>query len=492
MKPRPKADLKAIAWEAMKKYDFRPQFPMTVRQEIEAFSEGLPKNLPKDTRDLRDLLWSSIDNFDSEDLDQIEYCEHGERGEIKVRVAIADVDYFVPKNSKTDQHAVHNGTSVYLGVITFPMLPDKLSKGISSLLQDVDRLAMVMEYTVFPNGDTEPGEIYRAIVRNKAKLVYEEVGDWLEGKGPIPEKIANTPGLKDQVLLQNKAAQQMNAFRMERGALDLDTLEANAVVKDEKVLAMVVVQKNMARSIIEEIMVAGNGTMVAYLGKAKVPMIQRVVKVPKYWDEIVLLAAADGEHLPAKPDAKALSMFLTRQRIRDPERFPDLSLTVVKLLGPGEYMCLEPGQPPVGHFSLAVMDYTHSTAPNRRYPDIVNQRILKAVLDKQECPYSAQDLVELTGWLTEREMASKKVERFMRKAAAAELLADRIGEAFDALVTGATEKGTYVRLLDPPAEGRVVRKERGLRVGMKVRVRLLATDPFNGFIDFEYVGTVKR
>jgi len=473
----------------MKKWDFQPQFPMTVRQEMDALGDRLPKALPKDTRDLRNLLWSSIDNFDSEDLDQIEYCEKGERGVIRVKVAIADVDIFVPKDSKTDRHAVHNGTSVYLGVVTFPMLPDKLSKGISSLLPGVDRLAMVMEYMVFPNGDTEPGEIYRAIVHNKAKLVYEEVGDWLEGKGPIPETIENTPGLREQVLLQNKAAQQMNAFRTERGALDLDTLEANAIVKDEKVLDIVVQQKNMARSIIEEFMVAANGVMVAFLGNAGVPMVQRVVRVPKYWDEIVLLATTYGEHLPDVPDAKALSLFLTRQRLKDPERFPDLSLTVVKLLGPGEYMCLEPGQPPTGHFSLAVMDYTHSTAPNRRYPDIINQRILKAVLDKRDCPYSVQDLIDLTAWLSDREKASKKVERFMRKAAAAELLADRIGDAFDALVTGASEKGTYVRLLAPPAEGRVVRKERGLKVGMKVRVRLLATDPFNGFVDFEYIGS---
>lgn len=489
MKTRPKADLKAIAWEAMKKWDFRPQFPMTVKQEMEGIPDRLPHDLPKDTRDMRHLLWCSIDNFDSEDLDQIQHCEKAEKGKTTIRIGIADVDYFVPKDSKTDRHALHNGTSVYLGVVTFPMLPDKLSKGISSLLQDVDRLAIVMEYTVSPNGDTEPAEIYRAIVRNKAKLVYEEVGDWLEGKGPAPEKFDSMPELKEQVILQSKVAQQMNAFRTERGALDLDTLEANAVVKDEKVLNMVVVQKNMARSIIEELMVGGNGTMVAFLTKAGVPMVQRVVKVPKYWDEIVLLASTYGEHLPETPDAKALSVFLTKQRHKDPERFPDLSLSVVKLLGPGIYLCLEPGQPPTGHFSLAVMDYTHSTAPNRRYPDIINQRILKSVLDGKDCPYSVQDLNDLTGWLTEREMASKKVERFMRKAAAAELLADRIGETFDALVTGAAEKGTYVRLLEPPAEGRVVRKERGLKVGMKVRVQLLATDPFNGFIDFEYVGT---
>lgn len=491
MKPRAKADLKTIAWEAMKKWDFRPQFPMPVKLEVDQIPDALPKSLPKDTRDLRDLLWSSIDNFDSEDLDQIEYCEKGERGEVKVKIAIADVDYFVPKDSKTDRHAVHNGTSVYLGVITFPMLPDKLSKGISSLLPNVDRLAMVMEYTIFPNGDTQPGQIYRAIVRNKAKLVYEEVGDWLEGKGPIPEVIENTPGLKEQILLQNKMAVKMNAFRTDRGSLDLDTLEANAIVKDEKVLDIVVQQKNLARSIIEEFMVAANGTMVAFLGKAGVPMVQRVVKVPKYWDEIVLLAGTYGEILPDLPDAKKLSMFLTRQRLKDPLRFPDLSLTVVKLLGPGEYMCLEPGQSPIGHFSLAVMDYTHSTAPNRRYPDIINQRILKSVLDGQECPYTVQDLIDLTEWLSDREKASKKIERFMRKAAAAELLADRIGDTFDALVTGASGKGTYVRLIAPPAEGKIVRNERGLKVGMKVRVRLLATDPFHGFVDFEYVSTLR-
>jgi exoribonuclease-2 len=368
------------------------------------------------------------------------------------------------------------------------MLPDKLSKGISSLLPDKDRLAVVMEYTIFPNGDTAPGAIFRAIVRNKAKLVYEVVGDWLEAKGDIPEIVTKTPGLKEQLLLQNTAAQKMNAFRMERGALDLDTLEANAVVKDDVVLDIVVQQKNLARSIIEEFMVAANGTMVAFLEKAGVPMIQRVVRVPKYWDEIVLLATTYGENLPEVPDAKALSRFLTRQRVRDPERFPDLSLTVVKLLGPGEYMCLEPGMPPTGHFSLAVTDYTHSTAPNRRYPDVINQRILKAVLDRNDCPYSVRELTDLAAWLSDREKASKKVERFMRKSAAAELLADRIGESFDALVTGASEKGTYIRLLEPPAEGKVVRKERGLKVGMKVRVRLLATDPFNGFIDFEYVG----
>lgn len=488
MKPRPKADLKAIAWEAMKKWDFRPQFPMTVRQEIDALGDGLPGDLPADTRDLRDILWCSIDNFDSEDLDQIQYCEERENGTIHVMVGIADVDIFVPKGSYTDRHARHNGTSVYLGVVTFPMLPDKLSKGISSLLPDKDRLAVVMEYTIFPNGDTAPGAIFRAIVRNKAKLVYEEVGDWLEAKGDIPEIVTKTPGLKEQLLLQNTAAQKMNAFRMERGALDLDTLEANAVVKDDVVLDIVVQQKNLARSIIEEFMVAANGTMVAFLEKAGVPMIQRVVRVPKYWDEIVLLATTYGENLPEVPDAKALSRFLTRQRVRDPERFPDLSLTVVKLLGPGEYMCLEPGTPPTGHFSLAVTDYTHSTAPNRRYPDVINQRILKAVLDRNDCPYSVRELTDLAAWLSDREKASKKVERFMRKSAAAELLADRIGESFDALVTGASEKGTYIRLLEPPAEGKVVRKERGLKVGMKVRVRLLATDPFNGFIDFEYVG----
>nr|WP_320160349.1 RNB domain-containing ribonuclease [uncultured Methanoregula sp.] len=486
MKRHRTVDLKAIAWTAMEKYGFKPSFPPAVVREVDAIKETAPSD-PGEALDLRSLLWSSIDNSDSMDLDQIEYCEQDPDGSVHVWVAIADVDAYVPKNSRADQYANHNGTSVYLDVETYPLFPDRLSKGITSLLPGHDHRAIVIEYRVMPDGGFEPGRVYRALVRNKAKLVYEEVGDWLEGKGPVPGFVRNTPGMEEQIRLQDKAAQLLKERRLAEGALDLDTIEPKAVIENGSVREIVVIKKNPARSIIEEFMVAANGTTVRFLGTAGISMIQRIVRVPKYWDEIVLTAATYGENLPPEPDVKALSEFLVRQKAKDPERFPDLSLTVIKLLGPGEYLALDPGTPPTGHFSLAVTDYTHSTAPNRRYVDLINQRLVKAFLDHKPTPYSSEDLADEAAWLTDREKASKKAERFMRKAAAAVLLQNRIGDTFDAMVTGASEKGTYVRLFDPPAEGKVLQNEKGLRVGMKIRVRLLRTDPFNGFIDFERV-----
>ena len=428
------------------------------------------------------------------DLDQLEYCERGADGEIQVMVAVADVDIYVPKQSQADRHAAHNGTSIYTGIVTFPMLPDQLSKNISSLLPDRDRLAVVVRYTILLDGSIRPGEVFRALVRNKAKLVYEDLGEWLDGTGPIPVLVRDIPGLKDQILLQADGARSLRKKRMEQGALDLETIEPQPVVDGDKVRDLVVLKPNMARKVIEEFMVAANRTMVAYLGKAGVPMIQRVVRVPKYWDEIMLTAASYGDTLPPSPDVKALANFLKNRKEADPERFPDLSLTIIKLLGPGEYIPLEPGAPSTGHFSMAVTDYTHGTAPNRRYVDVINQRLLKSVLDSTQgpSPYTLDDLVDRALWLSDREKASKKVERFMRKAAAAVLLHDRIGDIFEALVTGASEKGTYVRLINPPAEGRVIRGEQGMRVGQKVNVRLLKTDPYNGFIDFERAGGKPR
>lgn len=486
MKKLHAADLKDIAVTAMKKYGFEPRFPDSVIEEVRAMSPPSFETPGKYTRDLRTLLWSSIDNYDSMDLDQMEFCERSRDGEIDVKLAIADVDFYVRKQSRTDTYAGHNGTSVYLGVETFPMLPDKLSKGISSLLPGPDHLAIVIEYTILTAGDVRPGEIYRAFVSNKAKLIYEEVGDWLEGGGVIPKTVREVAGLEEQIRLQCEAALRLKKNRMEQGALDLETIEANAIVEGDLVKDLVVQKKNLARTIIEELMVAANGAMVNYLGKAGIPMIQRVVRTPRYWDEIIRVAASFGQHLPADPDSKALSKFLNYRKEADPEHFPDLSLTIVKLIGPGEYMTLEPGEPPFGHFGLAVTDYTHGTAPNRRYVDLIIQRLLKSVIDKVPSPYTDKDLIEHSTWLSGREKGSKKVERFMRKAAAAVLLQDRIGEQFDALVTGASEKGTYARLISPPAEGRIVQGERGLRVGQKVRLRLLKTDPYNGFIDFGY------
>ena len=484
MKKNKFIDLKAIASDAMRKYGFEPGFSNAVMKEVESLDETNDPDFGSNVQDLRSLLWSSIDNYDSMDLDQIEYCERGPGDEIHVKVAIADVDHFVPKQSRTDLRAAHNGTSVYTGVEIFPMLPDRLSKGISSLLPGDDHRAIVIEYAVLADGDVREGAIYRALVSNKAKLIYEEVGEWLDGERTIPERVSAVPGLEEQIRLQALVMSRLKKYRMKQGALELETIEAEPIAENGIVRDIVVQKMNAARFIIENFMIAANGTMVDFLGKAGIPMIQRVVRVPKYWDEIVMTAAAYREKLPREPDSKALSLFLLKRKEADPERFPDLSLTIVKLLGPGEYMTLEPGEPPTGHFGLAVTDYTHGTAPNRRYVDLVNQRLVKSVLDGKECPYTTHELYELSTWLSDREKGSKKVERFMRKAAAAVLLKDRIGETFEALVTGVTEHGIYARMISPPAEGRIMEGEQGLRVGQKIIVRLLRTDPYNGFIDF--------
>lgn len=484
MQNRSYVDLNAIAWTAMDHYGFAPAFPPSVIREVGALTgDAIPDNL----YNLRSLPWSSIDNHDSQDLDQIEFCEWGSNDEIHVRIAIADVDSLVPKGSVTDRHACHNGTSVYTGVETFPMLPDRLSADLTSLLPGRDRVAIVIDYTVLPDGSTVPGKIYRAIVRNHAKLVYEEVGDWLEGTGPIPQTVRETPGIERQILLQHEAAMRMRRRRTEKGALALETIEAEPVVEGNRVIELAVQEQNLARCLIEEFMVAANGTLTAFLAAARLPMIHRVVRTPKNWDGIVREAAKRDEILPTKPDAEALTRFLIRQKAADPDRFPDLSLTVVKLMGAGEYVAFRPGDEPIGHFALAVTDYTHGTAPNRRYVDLIIQRLVKSVIDGERYPpYALPELDELACRMTDREKAAQKTERFVRKAAAAVMLQERVGETFEAFVTGASEKGTYVRLIDPPVEGKVISGEQGLQIGQRVRVRLMATDPCMGFIDFEH------
>ncbi|MDD1670593.1 MAG: RNB domain-containing ribonuclease [Methanomicrobiales archaeon] len=449
MRNRTTVDLSAIAWHAMEKYGFEPGFPGAVEKEVGALAGDRVTEGREGIRDLRGLLWSSIDNEDSMDLDQLEYCERGETGEILVRVAVADVDIYVRKASPTDRHAAHNGTSVYTGIETFTLFPDRLSKGLTSLL---------------------PGQ------------------DWFEGLTPVPREVEEVPGLEAQLRLQLEASRLLKKYRMEQGALELDTLEPKVVVEEGRVCRLVAPRKNPAGHLIEDFMIAANGTMVARLEEAGIPMVQRVVRVPKHWDGIVETAALYHERLPEEPDAKALSEFLVRQKRADPTRFPDLSLTIVKLLGRGEYLPLLPGQPPYGHFGLAVTHYTHSTAPNRRFVDLVIQRLVKSVIAGEASPYEAAELEGLCAWLSDREHQANKVERFMRKASAALLLSDRLGETFDAIVTGVIEHGIFVRLFDPPAEGKVVRGERGLKVGKIIRVRLLRTDPYNGFIDFERVG----
>ncbi|NLE64628.1 MAG: RNB domain-containing ribonuclease [Elusimicrobia bacterium] len=477
-------DLAAIAKDAMARYGFLADFPRALLQEVRILdAERLLSRRKARVKDLRGLLWSSIDNHDSQDLDQLEYCERGPRQEILVKVAIADVDIFVPKGSRADQHAAQNGNSVYTGITTFPMLPHALSEDISSLLPGADRLAIVIEFAVLKDGDIRQGRIYPALVSNKAKLVYEEVGAWIEGRGPAPKALGETPGLEAQVRLQDEAARRLESFRMAEGALGLETLETRAVTENGVVIRLVLPQESRAQQIIENFMIAANRTVMEFLSKAGFAVIQRVVRVPKNWAGIVELAMTLQERLPAEPDARALSKFLLKQKARDPLRFPDLSLAVVKLLGPGEYTMLEPGKPPLGHFGLAVMDYTHATAPNRRYVDVIIQRLLKAAIAGEECPYTRKELVEHAAWCTDRDKASKKVERFMQKVEAASLIHDRVGEIFSGIVTGASEKGTYVRLDDPPVEGRVVRGFERMRVGHKVRVKLVDLDPYKGHID---------
>ncbi len=481
-------DLNGIAREAMRRYGFESGFSAQVLAEVKALNEdALVSRSQKAVRDLRDLLWSSIDNIDSLDLDQLEYCERGQNQEILVKVAIADVDLFVPKGSKTNERAANNGNSVYTGVETFPMLPERLSTDVSSLRMGELRMAIVVEYAVLKDGSIRQGDISRALVVNKAKLVYEEVGAWLEGKGPAPKAFSTLPGLAEQIQLQDEAAERLKIFRVDQGALELESLETKAIKEGGMVVALVLPQENRAQFIIENFMIAANRTVMDRLGKANVPVIQRVVRIPKNWPGIVDVAAAFNERLPFEPSAKELSKFLLKRKSADPLRFADLSLTIVKLMGPGEYEMLEPGKPPLGHFGLAISDYTHATAPNRRYVDLIIQRLLKAVIAGKPCPYSRKDLIEHAAWCTDRDKAAKKVERFMRKVEAAVLLSGRIGEIFDGIVTGASEKGTYVRLMDPPVEGRVVRGSERMRVGEKVRVRLTDLDPREGHIDLARV-----
>lgn len=435
-------------------------------------------------RDLRSLLWSSIDNRESRDLDQVEYTEALPRGDIRLLIGIADVDAFVPKDSAIDRHALENTTSVYTGVETFPMLPEKLSNHTTSLLEDVDHLTVVIEMVLDTEGVVRSSEVYRAKVRNHAKLVYEQVGAWLEDRAPAPSKVSEVEGLADQLRLQDKVTERLRALRRRNGALNLQTIEAKPIAVDGRVVDLVTSEHNRARDIIEGFMVAANTEMAQFLESEGWPSIRRVVRTPKRWPRIVEIAQGFGENLPAEPDSGALAAFLTRRRADDPLHFPDLSLSIVKLLGAGEYTVESPGSEGEGHFGLAVNDYTHSTAPNRRYADLITQRLLKAAIARRGEPYTESELRSIAERCTEREDAARKVERLMRKAAAAMLLGERTGETFDAIVTGNSEKGTFVRLIAPPAEGRVVRGEKGMDVGDKVRVRLLSTNPERGFIDF--------
>lgn len=475
-------DLRSIARRVMSEEGFAPELPADAEAEARRLQPWRPAT-QAGLRDLRGLLWSSIDNPESRDLDQIEYAEQLPGGAIRVLVGIADVDALVPQSSPIDQHAANNATSVYTGVAVFPMLPDQLSSDLTSLVAGADRPAVVIAFTVAEDGEVSDSSVERALVRNQAKLDYEAVGAWLEGDG-MPPQVGALPGLEAQLRLQDQATERLRELRLRNGALDFETIEARVVAEDGEVVDLRVLHKNRARYLIESLMIAANGVMASLLEDRGRPSIQRIVRTPERWPRIVELAESLGERLPGAPDPRALADMLARQRAADPVGFPDLSLAVVKLLGAGEYTLVQPGAAHPGHFGLAVADYTHATAPNRRYADLITQRLVKALLAGRPSPYSADELAELAAHCTERDKAAKKVERRMRKYAAVALMRDRVGGVFDAIVTGASRKGTYVRLLAPPVEGRVVRGMRGMDVGDHVRVRLIGTDAAQGFIDF--------
>jgi exoribonuclease-2 len=487
MKPSDAANeelLKSVARQAMLERGLLPEFSAAAMSQTNAIA-GPATVTGAGIRDLRALPWASIDNDDSRDLDQLSVAQPLDAGTVKILVAIADVDAIVRAGSPIDDHARTNTTSVYTVPQVFPMLPEKLSTNLTSLAEGQDRLALVVEMTVTADGGVEASEIYRARVCNQAKLAYNGVGAWLEGRGPVPARLSAVAGMDLQLRTQDRTAQALRAVRQARGALTLETIEPRPVFDGGALSDLRPQAKNRASDLIEDFMVAANGVTARYLASKGTPSLRRVLRTPKKWSRIVALAAQLGESVPAEPSAPALNDFLGARRRADPTHFADLSLCVIKLLGRGEYIVDGPGQDSEGHFGLAVSDYTHSTAPNRRFPDLVTQRQLKSVLMDQPPVYSLDELRSLAEHCTAQEDSAAKVERQVAKSAAALLLAARIGQSFEAIVTGAAQKGTWVRISAPTAEGRVVKGFEGLDVGDRCRVKLIRTDVRRGFIDFE-------
>ena len=478
--------LQRIAHQAMIDRGLVPDFSPRVLNELSRIHEPAAVT-GESIRDLRDLLWCSIDNDDSRDLDQLTVAEPLSNGAAKILVAIADVDALVMTHSALNEHAQQNTTSVYTAAEIFPMLPEKLSTDLTSLNHNSDRLAMVMEMVFDREGMLQESDVYRGIVHNQAKLAYNSVADWLEGTGPMPEEIRGITGLEENIRIQDELAQKMQNYRHHHGALDLETIETRPVFEGDQLKNLEADHKNRAKDIIADFMIAANGVAARYLTSKKFPSLRRVVRTPRRWNRIVELASEHGVTLPVEPDAKALEKFLISAKAADPLRFPDLSLSVIKLMGPGEYAAQSPDDNSTGHFGLAVKDYTHSTAPNRRFPDLITQRLLKAAIIGDNWPYTLDDLEALAKHCTKQEDAAKKVERQVNKSSAAMLLESRIGEKFDSIVTGASNKGTWVRLLDPPIEGKLERGFEGLEVGHRVRVQLMNTNVERGFIDFKRV-----
>ncbi|MDP9360969.1 MAG: RNB domain-containing ribonuclease [Acidobacteriota bacterium] len=479
--------LQDIARQAMIDKGLAPDFSPEAEKQAAAIP-GAAHDDDASIRDLRDLLWCSIDNDDSRDLDQLTVAEDLGGGNVRAMIAVADVDAIVKKDTPIDDHARQNTTSVYTAARIFSMLPEKLSTNLTSLNEHEERIALVMDIVVSADGSVTKGDVYRARVHNKAQLAYNAVGMWLEGKGEMPAKVKVVPGLAENLKLQDQLADKMRELRHENGALDLETIEARAVMSDGHVVDLTVEARNNAKNLIEDFMIAANGVTARFLAAKGFSSLRRVVRSPERWDRIEAIAAQYGEKLPGDADAKALEDFLVRRRKADPLRFPDLSLAIVKAMGAGEYVVELPGQTPIGHFGLAVRDYTHSTAPNRRFPDLITHRLIKAALAGTKTLYTDEELGALATHCTEAEDAANKVERQVRKSAAACILEPRVGERFDGLVTGASEKGTWVRVFHPPVEGKVVHGAQGLDVGDKVTVKLVDVNVERGYIDFVRAG----
>jgi exoribonuclease-2 len=475
--------LQDIARQAMIDRGLAPDFSAEAQKQADAIA-GPAGESDASIRDLRNLLWCSIDNDDSRDLDQLTVAEDLGGGNVRAMVAVADVDALVKKGSPIDDHARQNTTSVYTASRIFPMLPEKLSTNLTSLNENEERLAIVMDMIVASDGSVTKGDVYRARVHNKAQLAYNAVGMWLESKGDMPAKVKAIPGLAENLKLQDRVADTMRELRHEHGALDLETIEARAVMKDGHVVDLQAEARNNAKNLIEDFMIAANGVTARFLTEKGLSGLRRVVRSPERWDRIEAIAAKYGEKLPGDPDSAALEEFLVRRRKADPLRFPDLSLAIVKAMGAGEYVVEKAGQESIGHFGLAVRDYTHSTAPNRRFPDLITHRLVKPALAGGKPGYTDDELTALAQHCTEAEDAANKVERQVRKSAAACILEPRVGQRFDGIVTGASEKGTWVRVFHPPVEGKVVHGGHGVDVGDRVNVKLVDVNVERGYIDF--------
>jgi VacB/RNase II family 3'-5' exoribonuclease len=476
--------LKGVARRAMLARGLLPEFSPAALNQARSITTPAVAAGPE-FRDLRQLLWASIDNDDSRDLDQLTVTESQDGGLVRILVAIADVDATVHRGSPIDDHARSNTTSVYTVPQIFPMLPETLSTDLTSLAEGQDRLAIVIDMSVNPDGTMRTSELYRALVRNHAKLAYNGVGAWLTGEGAAPARLAAVPGLDQQLRIQDQVAQTLRRLRYAHGALILETIEALPVFDGEVLSDMRPAMKGRAQELIEDLMIAANGVTARFLANKGAPSLRRVLQIPKKWSRIVALAAQLGETLPPTASAQSLNTFLAKRRRADPAGFADLSLCIIKLLGRGEYVLDLPGQPIEGHFGLAVSDYAHSTAPNRRFPDLLTQRLLKSALHGHPSEYSSDELRSLAEHCTAQEDNAAKVERQVGKSAAALLLAPRLGQRFDAIVTGAADKGTWVRICSPTAEGKLVKGFEGLDVGDACQVKLTHTDVERGFIDFE-------